>query len=74
MQLSDRIAGVTATYLEYEADRMGSEADEPCSSGHSCINGVRHCLAARRCIVGLRAAGGQMSAGAGLAIAAALDG
>lgn len=73
VQLSDRIAAVTATYLEYEADRMGSEADEPCTIGHLCSEGVRHCLASRRCVVTPRAAGGQMAAGTGWAVAAAID-
>lgn len=47
-QLSGHLAAVTATYLEYEADRMGSDADEPCPSRRLCVNGVRHCLDNRR--------------------------
>jgi hypothetical protein len=41
------LAALTAIYLEYEADRMDGAADEPCTSGGLCSNGVRHCLASR---------------------------
>ena len=47
--LSRRLAAVTATYLEYEADRMGSEADEPCTSRRLCVNGKCHCLVNLHC-------------------------
>jgi hypothetical protein len=72
-RLSNRIAAVTATYLEYEADHMDSEADQPCTVGHLCINGVRHCLASRRRIVASRVAGGQTSAATGWSVAVAID-
>jgi hypothetical protein len=46
-QYSRRLAALTAIYLEYEADRMGSGADEPCTTRALCVNGVRHCLVHR---------------------------
>jgi hypothetical protein len=47
VQVSKHLAAVTATYLEYEADRLDSEADEPCPSRRLCVNGLRHCLQRR---------------------------
>ena len=46
-QLAEGIAGVTATYLEDEADRMDENADEICISRPLCVNGVRYCLVSR---------------------------
>ena len=46
-QLPRHLAAVTATYLEYEADRIDSEADEPCTSRRLGVNGVCHCLVSR---------------------------
>jgi hypothetical protein len=46
-QLAEGIAAVTATYLEYEADRMTEDADEICISRPLRVNGVRYCLISR---------------------------
>jgi hypothetical protein len=47
LQVSEQLAVLTAIYLEYEADRMGSRGDQPCTTRGLCLNGTRHCLVNR---------------------------
>jgi hypothetical protein len=41
---AQNLALLTATYLEYEADRMDSSGDEPCTSRVRCKRGIWRCL------------------------------